>query len=494
MVNWGQFVVCKLLVFTLFIYVSALAQPEMEWSQAYGGDHRETCRQVLQLPDGGFVLGGYRDYFDDTRYDFYVVGTDSAGGEVWSSHFGGNHFEECKEIQQLRDNGFILTGYTYSYGAGGGDGYVVKIDTTGDETWSRTYGGESTDEFVCVLVLNDGCIVHGGFTYSFAEFGSYDAWFVKTDSEGEVIWQNVYGGGSRDLIIDMICTTDGGYLLTGSTRSFGAGGADFYVVKTDSVGEAEWERAYGTELTESCQAAVQTPDGGYALAGFTGERIGPDGPLDPWLVRIDEDGEVLWERTYDWMGYGYHDLFFSMILVEDGGFVCAGAAATLHMYDYYIVRTDEHGETLWFTTYGGNGSETCYSVIRTSDNGYALGGKGYGQGEGLDEFWLVKTEPDPVSVPHLIDPTYPSSFTLYSPYPIPFNSRTIISYDLPVPSPVSVRVLDLSGREVAVLSDGKQIPGHHQLTWTADNCSAGIYFCWLETDYHVYIRKLMLIR
>jgi hypothetical protein len=186
-------------------------------------------------------------------------------------------------------------------------------------------------------------------------------------------WNQRYGGADWDSAEAVIQTSDGGYALAGSTRSFSAGWEDFWLVKTDSLGNMEWDRTYGGEGRDFAESIVQTSDGGYAIAGYTGSGA--------WLVKTDSVGNMQWNRTYE------GNSAFSVIQTSDGGYALAGSIAD----DFWLVKTDALGYVQWNKTYGGEGNDAAQSVVQTRDGGYALVGiTRLGTSEG--DFLLVKTD------------------------------------------------------------------------------------------------------
>ena len=366
------------------------AEPESLWSQTYGGGSRDESYSVIQTTNGGFALAGYTQSFGAGRGDFWLVSTNEEGEELWSQTYGGNLEESCIAFVQTTDGGFALAGWTQSFGEGEEDFWLVKTDENGDSLWSQTYGGEDEDVCTSIIQTADGGFALTGNTRSFGAGGN-DFWLVKTDEDGEEFWSQTYGGEETDGCYSIIQTADGGFVLAGWTSSFGAGSYDFWLLKTDEDGDSLWSQTYGGEDVDICRSAVQTRDGGFALVGYT-HSFGA-GINDWWLVRTDEDGEELWSQTY---GGEEMEYCYSIIQTADGGFALAGGTRSFGagVNDFWLVRTDEEGEDIWSQTYGGEEWETCMSIIQTADGGFALTGNTRSFGAGDWDFWLVKTTPE----------------------------------------------------------------------------------------------------
>lgn len=247
--------------------------------------------------------------------------------------------------------------------------------------WTRNYGGMDSDYATALVEASDGGYAIAGYTESFGA-GNDDFWLIKTDSVGNLEWNQTYGGPGSDRAYSLVQTSDGGYALAGWTTS-GDESYDFWLVKTDAQGNMEWNQTYGGADYEAARSLVETSDGGYAMAGET--RVVGTGGSDFWLVRTDESGNMLWNQTYGGSG---HDVAYSLIQTSDGGFAMGGEL----QYNFWLVKTDSQGNMEWNQTYSGGGrsshNKAC-SLIESSDGGYVLAGttdSAYGDG-----LLLVKT-------------------------------------------------------------------------------------------------------
>lgn len=282
----------------------ATADGAMEWNQTYGGSGRDEAYSVIQTADGGFALAGSTKSFGTGDEDSWLVKTDAHGKAQWTQTYGGSSFDRAYAVIQTADGGFALAGQTHSYGAGLTDAWLVKTDGNGMTQWSRTYGGAMSDSTKSVIQTTDGGFALAGTTSSYGA-GLSDFWLVKTDGRGAMEWTQTYGGAGYELVHAAIQTADGGFALAGMTESFGAGKTDFWLVKTDTCRTLEWQRAYGFagyELEtcfcpgrEQAYAIIQTADGGFALAGRTGSLFGTD-DFDIWLVKTDARGNQEWQE------------------------------------------------------------------------------------------------------------------------------------------------------------------------------------------------------
>jgi len=204
-------------------------------------------------------------------------------------------------------------------------------------------------------------------------------------------WTKTYGGTSGDYAYALVQTSDGGYALAGMTESFGAGPLDCWLVKTDASGNMQWNKTYGGTGSDYATAMEQTADGGYALAGIT-DSFGA-GNTDFWLVKTDANGNAQWNKTYGGIGY---DEAYDLVQTTDGGYALAGETTSFGAgnNDAWLVRTDASGNMMWNRTYGGTNEDGATALVETSDGGYALAGRTTSYGAGTADFWLVKTKAD----------------------------------------------------------------------------------------------------
>src|SRR3989344_4361819 len=249
--------------------------------------------------------------------------------------------------------------------------------------WSQTYGGVNSDEDLEIILTEDGGYALTGGTNSFGEGGS-EFYLVKTDENGEEEWSQTYGGTRTDHADSLIQTEDGGYAVCGTTSSFGNGAFDFYLVKTDENGEEEWTHSgYGGNGYSHCQSLIQTPDEGYSMAGkVDGNRY------DFHLIQTDENGNEIWSESYhrEWS-----ESVTDHIRTENGDFIMVGMANNRDdVWDIYVVRTDENGVELWSESYGGGSSDISLKIIEIDDGEFAIVGSTESFGEGGEDFYLIK--------------------------------------------------------------------------------------------------------
>lgn len=356
----------------------------ISWNKTYGGLAEDVAYSTFPTSDGGFVLAGYT-YSFGTSADFWLVKTDCYGNIEWNKTYGGPGSDMAHSVTQTRDGGYALLGTTDSFGAGGSDFWLAKTDSSGNMLWNRTYGGTGDDDAWSIERTDDGFLVLAGWTSSFGA-GSGDFWVVKTDQYGNMLWNKTYGGGLFDAASCIRQTSDGGFAVLGSTYSFGDGGSDFWLIKTDAAGNEQWNKTYGGPADDFGFSLEETDDG-YALVGST-SSFGA-GVYDFWLVKTDPLGNVMWNKTYGGTGY---DEAWSIMKTPNEEYVLSGWTESFGSgsSDCWLIVTDALGTAEWNVTWGGTNNDYAYSALQTGDGNFVLAGETQSFGAGNGDFLLTK--------------------------------------------------------------------------------------------------------
>jgi hypothetical protein len=363
---------CVTLVFLcgLVLVCPVNASSEM-WNHTYGGAGNDKAKAVIQTNDEGYAIAGYTDSVGpgNGNYYFWIVKTDKYGNMIWNRTYVESFSGQASSLVQTSDGGYAVGG-----GTGYSDFLLVKTDSNGNLEWNQTYGDSSFEFATCLVQTPDGGYALAGCKgFSATGFQSLDFWLVKTDMYGNMMWNKTIGRSARDSANSLIQVSDGGYALAGFSGSpYLLGLSDFWLVKTDSSGNVEWDCSFGeTDSNEEIYSLVETSDKGFALAGFT-DSFGAGGN-DFWLVKVDRTGDVEWNRTYGGVSY---DDGYSLVETSNGGFALAGSTLSFGEgdADFWLVKTDADGNVLWNQTYGGENYDIAYSLVQASDGGFALAG------------------------------------------------------------------------------------------------------------------------
>jgi hypothetical protein len=319
----------------------------VEWKHTYGGQYLDEGKTVIKTIDGGYAVVGYTVSYGQGKSDVYLIKTDSLGTLEWNMTYGGLEEDSANSIVQAKDGGYVISGQTFSYGAGEKDVWLIKTDDNGIIQWSKTYGGADTDYGCSVVEPQDGDFVVAGTTLSFGTEKSDDTqktddyWMIKTDANGNMKWNKTYGGVYFDYANSMIQTNDGGYAIVGFMHSYENRfdyKQEFYLVKTDANGNTMWTQSYEGQKRDKAYSVTQTVDGGYAIVGITEP---PEGNDHLWLVKTNSVGAMQWNQTF---GAENHDGGYCVIQTKDEGYAVAGYYSYESGDSAWLIKTDSTGK------------------------------------------------------------------------------------------------------------------------------------------------------
>ncbi len=374
--------------FLMSIYAQ-IANAQVTFQKTFGGTGTDLAHAVQLTADGGYIVAGYTFSFGAGNRDVVLVRLDELGNTVWSKIYGENNADYGWTVDQASDGGFIVGAHSESYGAGSHDVMLIKTDGNGNINWVKYYGGSSADGAYSMQQTADGGFIVAAHTNSFGA-GVHDLYLIKTDENGDTLWTKTYGASSQDYLQGVYQTADGGYIAAAYSAGFGAGSNDFYLVRANNSGDTLWTNSYGGSGSDVGYSVQQTTDGGFIVAGYT-TSFGA-GNNDVYLIKLDPNGNVLWAKTYGGSGADYS---FSVRQTADGGFVVAGQTFSFGSNgDAYLIRTDNNGNHLWSYAYGGNGEDKAWSVKQAGDGGYVIAGYTNSFGEGNQDIYIIKTDAD----------------------------------------------------------------------------------------------------
>ena len=360
------------------------------FDKTFGGHVQ--ANSIVQTADGGYAVAGSTLSKGAGGYDMWVVKLEANGNKQWDKTFGGNYWDKATSIVQTRDGGYAVAGITSSKGAGRYDMWVVKLDANGNKQWDKTFGGSNDDEATSIIQTADGGYAVAGITLSKGA-GARDMWVVKLDANGYKQWDKTFGGSYWDEAKSIVQTSDGGYAVAGITLSKGAGHFDMWVVKLDANGNKQWDKTFGGSYWDKATSIVQTRDGGYAVAGYTYSKGARYYEYDMWVVKLDARGKRKWDKTF---GGSDDDYANSIVQTSDGGYAVAGYTESKGAggYDMWVVKLNARGKRKWNKTFGGSDDDKAYSIVQTSDSGYAVAGYTKSKGAGKKDMWVLKLDKD----------------------------------------------------------------------------------------------------
>ena len=409
---------------------------ELDWQKSFGGNGMDLLQSIRLTNDGGFILAGSSDSSEGVqkkdackgKSDFWVIKLDARGGEQWQLTIGGTGQEQLQSVVPTADGGYILGG-------------------TSSSNKSRTEASAIPD----LSSKTDKC------------FGSTDFWVVKLDGKGLVEWQRTIGGQYAETLRSIQQTKDGSYLLGGSSNSDetgnktlrGFGMADYYVVKLDREGNMIWQQNFGGTGDDQLYVVHQTFDGDYIAAGnssssASGNKSSSNASgSDFWLVKFNDDGKILWQESYN---NGQADLLTSLVENDDHSLLIGGHSRSegasgkkdkQGINDYVVIKITPDGDERWTETFGSKGDDILRKAIETRDGGYLLAGTSNGtvsgdkmSGVGRNDFWVVKLKDKDKKKEHKnIIEAIPNPATDYT--------NVIVGYDF---TSGTATVVDLAGR------------------------------------------------
>lgn len=357
--------------------------PYEEWNRTFGGTYGDGIWSAQMTNDGGYLLVGYTSVRGEGS-DLWLIRIDSKGRDLWHRIFGGSGEDVGYFIQNTRDGGSVITGSTKSYGIGDERLWLLKVDSNGSKQWDRTFSGfvsSSGDGGWSVNETADGGYIVTGYTKSYGS-GGKDLWLIKTDSEGFKQWDKTFGGSKDDVGMSVIQAADGGFVVAGRTASYGSGKDDIWLLMTDLEGRELWNRTFGG-AEDDVGFQVLEIDDGYAIVGRT--QLGREGK-NAILIKTDLKGIKKWEKTYQKDSAG-----ISVQRTSDNGFLISGRIDLPRTgRDAIIIKTDSSGREEWAMPLGGPGEETGCFALEGRDGGYLLAGITDSFGSGAEDAWLLK--------------------------------------------------------------------------------------------------------
>lgn len=324
---------------------------------------------LVECADNGYLLTGAAFEVGYGKDDVYMVKTDSEGEVLWTKAYGGIFEDYGNSIAQTSDNGFIVGGATESFDVSIRDGYVLRLDEFGDTLWTLTIGGPSIDEIKSIIETEEGDFIATGSTFS-SGAGNSDVSLVKLNSEGNIIWEKTYGGLDNEYGNEVIETSTG-YLIAGASVSFGYGEEDAYLIRVDFDGNLLWSKSYGDDSFDGFNSIIDAIGGGFIMVGYT-QSFG--NLMDVLLIKTDDEGNLEWSRAYGGSGYEYGE---GLLKTEDSGYLLVGYSRSFgsgadDIYLIKIIEPDHLKCNMNIPLLGEKNAETIVNIATSTTSRNAL--------------------------------------------------------------------------------------------------------------------------
>lgn len=489
--------ICFLFQFNLFAQTFSVI-----WKNTYNDGVLCNVRSLNGEPDGSFIYTGM--CWIGMFYPL-LKKIGSEGGEVWTRRFynnSPNYGTISTSFDRTIDGGFILCGDNNNYpGYSDYDLHLIWTDSVGNYQRDTLLVDSAITTGINIFTLNNA---HFAIVGSFRNLGSNaNIFLMEVDSEGGVLWLKQYGGNDVEQANGAILTNDSCFVIAGATQSFGNGGNDVYIIKTNILGDTLWTKTYGGQSDDYGTSVNISENGGYIVTGYT-NSFG-SGNYDGYVLRIDESGDTLWTKI---VGGENDDRFYDAVSTEYGdvivGFTESFLPPDYSHRDVLITLIESDGVSfsnfhfLFETSpspHETNQKSTANTILRISENEFIIGGDFYYYDTNNGDFRKAALAKVSYGTSYVeIDNNYPNAFHLYQNYPNPFNPVTSIKYSVPKISLVNLVVYDVLGKEIMTLVNEEKYPGNYTIQFDGSNLSSGVYLCVMKSDNFNETKKLILLK
>lgn len=468
------------------------------WANYYDNNKQyDRFRSVKQTADSNFICIG--SSFDN----LWLARVDKNGESIWSQTVKiDESITYGYDVLEV-DNEYYCLG---TYDDDNQDGFavlLVKYNSDGEFLWSKRIKHKNENILVSssyaikIISTSDSNFMVIAHSYFITDsFSDTDVWLLKLDMEGDTLWTKSYDLGFqyREQSYSIVETIDGGFAIVGTMQTpFTSPWEDLFILKVDKNGTKQWHKIYGGAGYDVGADIEQTSDGGFIVVGKYAHNFDSENNGDLWLLKTDANGDTLWTRTY---GGDKSEWGNSIEITPDNGYIMTGMTETYGpgFWDVWVVRTDSLGDTLWTKTFGDLTIDVGYSINKTFDNGYVIGGYGGSYVSNTYDGYIMRLGPEkPVTVEDN-ENDLPNEYRLYQNYPNPFNPTTTVGYTIPISGFVQLKVYNVLGQEVAMLVNQSQAVGKYSTQFDASNLPSGVYFYKLESGDFVKVNKMLLLR
>lgn len=479
------------LLIAMILSFTSFAQVKFE--KVYGSTGYDYGYSVTQMYDTGYAIVGTTTSFGSGSTDMYLLKTNSLGVAIGQKTFGGINIDQAYSVKSTIDSGLVIAGYTNSFGFGGYDMYVVKTDKNCDTIWTKTYGGTNWDFAYSIEQTTDSGYIIAGGTYSNGS-GSEDMFLVKTTSAGDTLWTKTFGGTNDDEAKSVKQTSDGGYILTGFSKSFGDLNGDIFVVKTDNMGNMLWTYTYQGLLDDFSYDVLEDNTGaGYIIGGETKSlALGFQGII----IRLTTSGSLIGASTI--YGAAANDGINAITQTADGRFATMGYTNSYGAgaSDFAFYLENPIGSFVRSLTYGGMRMDKGYCIKNTFDGGFIICGSSVSFST-FEHIYLIKTDSLGVSSGTVVNvltgigSSYSNSLNSIGVFPNPANDAFSIRINEKIKSDFIVSISDILGRTVFSKSlDARAV--NEVIIFNTEQFQSGIYVINIVADNYAAKEKLII--
>jgi len=451
--------------------------PDTAFIRTFGGPNMDVGRDIQNTTDGGFIIAGTTSSFGSGNTALYLIKTDSNGIHQWSKAIGGIGIEWGFSVKQTFDKGYVAAGYTNSFGSGGYDIYLVKTDSIGNTLWEKTYGGSDWDFSYAVLQTQDSGFVLCGSTYSFGN-GNEDVYVVKTNKNGDTLWTRTFGGSGKDVGYSIIQYDDSKLVIAGETNSFGNGGSDIYFLSFNESGNLISQKTFGSTKNDKAYYIEKTSDGGMVMMGETDSITA--GNIEALIIKISSNDIMQWQHIHPG---GLGGSAMNVQMLNSGGWWIPGTGMEL----------------------GGTGDEEGYSFVITPTNEVAFIGSTTSYGQGQQDVFFVKMKSDSIAGPYnpiinefndttlspLAVPEYYKRKNVQI-YPNPFCESAVLiieNWSTLQTKSAELKIYDLLGREIQ-----KSEIRNQKSEISRGNMNEGLYFFTISSNNEIISAGKLVIQ
>ena len=506
-----------IIVGVLLFTVDGLGQNT--WVKTFGGTGNDIGFSIISTSDDEILVSGYSNStngdfvgMNKGNNDIILIKLDSSGNMKWKKSFGGSLIDYGLSTISSIDGGFFFSGYSNSTNGdfvgmnkGNNDIILIKLDSSGNMKWKKSFGGSNDDRVYSFKSTIDTGVILIGVSSSID--GDFDTtktgliiFVMKIDYFGNVVWSKKLGGSGFDNGYSVETTPDGCYLISGGFSSkdgdfqgMNKGSTDIFLIKLDSYGNVIWKRTYGGTFVDEGRKVLTNKNGDIMIMGYSSSNDSDflnknKGSHDIFLMRLDSIGNIIWLKTF---GGSSSDIGRSLVNINNDKLLVCGMTSSIDldldstykgMNDIFIFQLDRNGDLRWKKTLGGTDSDNVFfTCVNNSNNIILTGSTNSVDGDfndknrGLSDIFVMKLDSNgnlnnTSSINEFSEPT-----TTLSVHPNPFHNSTTISYKVNTPSNVRIELLNTLGQTIEVLREDYTDIGTYQLPLNISTLSSGMY-------------------